>query len=103
MSIEFISFYILANYLEKNILTDSNFILVCFLIQVVAWGVQFIGHGVFERKRPALLDNLLQVFIAPIFVMLEYLFLLGFCKDLQQEIKKKILARVGSTSTDKTK
>lgn len=92
MTIEFVAFYMGANYLEKNILTSSNFLITCILIQVVAWGVQFIGHGI-EGKRPALVDNLFQIFIAPIFVMLEYLFMLGICKDLEAEIQRKIKER----------
>jgi 2-hydroxy fatty acid dioxygenase len=33
---------------------------------------QFVGHGVFEGRQPALLDNLFQAFfMAPIFVLLE--------------------------------
>lgn len=40
-------------------------------VHCVAWTLQFIGHGVFERRKPALLDNVLQVFAAPIFVTLE--------------------------------
>ena len=28
-------------------------------IHVTAWIAQFLGHGVFERRAPALLDNLL--------------------------------------------
>ncbi|KAJ7943443.1 YGL010w-like protein [Quillaja saponaria] len=42
--------------------------------QLVCWTGQFIGHGVFEKRAPALLDNLVQAFImAPFFVLLEAL------------------------------
>jgi len=27
-------------------------------VHVFAWVMQFIGHGVFEKRAPALLDNL---------------------------------------------
>ena len=47
------------------------------------------------------MDNLFQVFIAPIFVMLEYLFFLGFAKDLEKEIQKKYREREASTKTKK--
>jgi uncharacterized membrane protein YGL010W len=40
--------------------------------QLLCWTGQFIGHGVFEKRAPALLDNLLQAFLmAPFFVLLE--------------------------------
>ncbi|KAF2619643.1 hypothetical protein F2Q68_00042180 [Brassica cretica] len=42
--------------------------------QLLCWTGQFLGHGVFEKRAPALLDNLLQAFLmAPFFVLLEVL------------------------------
>ncbi|KAK9935123.1 hypothetical protein M0R45_022237 [Rubus argutus] len=47
---------------------------VVLVAQIVCWTGQFIGHGVFEKRAPALLDNLAQAFImAPFFVLLEAL------------------------------
>jgi uncharacterized membrane protein YGL010W len=46
------------------------------------WAVQLLGHG-FEGRRPALVDNLLQIFNAPLFLTAEVLFLLGFRQDLR--------------------
>eukprot|EP00096_Caligus_rogercresseyi_P004490 TRINITY_DN1877_c0_g1_i1.p1 TRINITY_DN1877_c0_g1~~TRINITY_DN1877_c0_g1_i1.p1 ORF type:complete len:206 (+),score=10.30 TRINITY_DN1877_c0_g1_i1:41-619(+) len=54
-------------------------------VHVGAWILQFIGHGVFERRAPALLDNVFQAFItAPLFVLLEVMFYFGYKKDLYQ-------------------
>ncbi|CAH8391067.1 unnamed protein product [Eruca vesicaria subsp. sativa] len=42
--------------------------------QLLCWTGQFLGHGLFEKRAPALLDNLLQAFLmAPFFVLLEVL------------------------------
>ncbi|KAG8379203.1 hypothetical protein BUALT_Bualt07G0064200 [Buddleja alternifolia] len=42
--------------------------------QLLCWTGQFIGHGAFEKRAPALLDNLPQAFVmAPFFVLLEAL------------------------------
>ncbi|CAH2067238.1 unnamed protein product [Thlaspi arvense] len=42
--------------------------------QLLCWTGQFLGHGVFEKRAPALLDNLLQAFLmGPFFVLLEVL------------------------------
>jgi len=47
---------------------------VVLAAQLLCWTAQFIGHGVFEKRAPALLDNLLQAFLmAPFFVLLEVL------------------------------
>lgn len=46
---------------------------------VGGWVVQLVGHA-FEGRRPALADNLLQVFNAPLFLTVEVLILLGIRK-----------------------
>lgn len=56
-------------------------------INVVCWIAQFIGHGKFEGRAPALLDNLVQaLFLAPFFVWFEILFALGYRPDLKRRI-----------------
>jgi uncharacterized membrane protein YGL010W len=46
------------------------------------WAIQLIGHA-FEGRRPALADNLLQIFNAPLFLTVEVAFLLGLRQDLR--------------------
>ncbi|HKB39585.1 MAG TPA: Mpo1-like protein [Gemmataceae bacterium] len=46
------------------------------------WVVQLLGHGL-EGRRPALADNLLQVFNAPLFLAAEVALLLGLRQDLR--------------------
>ena len=61
---------------------------VLFLITFFGgWVIQFIGH-IFESRKPAFLDNILQVFAAPIFVLAETLVRLGRRPDLEQIINK---------------
>jgi uncharacterized membrane protein YGL010W len=47
---------------------------------VGGWIIQLVGHA-FEGRRPALADNLLQVFNAPLFLTVEVLLLLGIRKE----------------------
>lgn len=66
-------------------------------IHVVSWLAQFVGHGVFEGRAPALLDNLVQAFLlAPLFVWMEVLFYLGYRPELKaryhQSVEKEIAA-----------
>jgi len=57
--------------------------LLVFLAAFVAgWIIQLLGHY-WEGRRPALADNILQIFNAPLFLTAEVLFLLGFGKDLR--------------------
>jgi uncharacterized membrane protein YGL010W len=55
---------------------------------VGGWIIQLIGH-VFEGKRPALADNLMQIFNAPLFLTAEVAFLLGFRQDLRRAMERK--------------
>lgn len=64
---------------------------VALAVHVVCWIAQFVGHGAFEGRAPALLDNLVQaVFLAPMFVWLEVLFKLGYRKELQNRVDKRV-------------
>lgn len=61
----------LANYLTATYnRRKANTVAVG--VHVVCWILQFIGHGKFEGRKPALLDNLVQaLFLAPMFVWYE--------------------------------
>ncbi|HEY7758697.1 MAG TPA: Mpo1-like protein [Burkholderiales bacterium] len=48
---------------------------------VGGWILQLVGHW-FEGKRPALVDNIWQIFVAPLFLMVEALAMLGWKRDL---------------------
>ncbi|KAK2873500.1 hypothetical protein FQN49_002316 [Arthroderma sp. PD_2] len=71
-------------------------------VQAVAWILQFVGHGVFEGRAPALLDNLLQAFfLAPFFVWLEVLFFLGYRPELKSRIDKAVAKEVAKFNKEK--
>jgi len=60
-------------------------------IHFVAWIIQFAGHGVWEKRRPALTESLLQAFLmAPIFVVIELMFACGCREDLKDEIDRNM-------------
>ena len=54
---------------------------------VVGWILQFIGHY-YEGKKPAFVDDLVGLFVGPLFIMVELSFKLGFRKSLQQDIEQ---------------
>jgi uncharacterized membrane protein YGL010W len=65
------------------------------VVHIVCWIAQFIGHGVFEGRAPALFDNLIQaIFLAPMFVWLEMLFMLGYRRELQSRVQKAVEVEV---------
>lgn len=52
------------------------------------WIIQFVGH-VFEGRRPALIDNALQIFMAPPFLIAEVLFAMGLEKELAADLDQR--------------
>jgi uncharacterized membrane protein YGL010W len=52
------------------------------------WILQLVGHG-FEGRRPALADNLFQIFVAPIFLAAEAFFAFGYKPQLRRRIEER--------------
>ncbi|KAM3504800.1 hypothetical protein MY11210_008217 [Beauveria gryllotalpidicola] len=64
-------------------------------VHVLAWIAQFIGHVAFEGRAPALLDRLVQaLFLAPMFVWFEILFVMGYRPELQARVDKQVSAEI---------
>jgi len=63
---------------------------------VGGWILQLVGH-VFEGRKPALADNLFQIFVAPLFLVAEVFFALG----LKRDVLEKIEARLAGTNPAK--
>ena len=57
---------------------------------VGGWILQLVGHG-FEGRKPALADNLLQIFVAPIFLCAEIFFALGYKPELHCAVQEQAL------------
>ena len=75
----------------------SDFIKLAVGVHIMAWIAQFYGHGVHEKRAPALLDNLLQALVlAPFFVAFEIAFALGY----KPELKKSMDNRAGKNVRD---
>lgn len=71
-------------------------------IHIVSWILQFVGHGKFEGRAPALLDNLFQaIFLAPLFVWLELLFMLGYRPELKARVNKAVVIEVAKFRSQK--
>jgi uncharacterized membrane protein YGL010W len=62
-----------------------------FLVLFVGgWALQLWGH-VYEGRKPALADNLFQVFVAPIFLAAEVFFALGYKPQLHEAVQRRAL------------
>ena len=59
---------------------------------VLGWYMQLHpGHKIFEKRKPALLDGLVQSFAtAPLFVWFEVIFFFGLRTPLKQEMQRRV-------------
>ena len=62
------------------------------------WLLQLVGH-VFEGRKPALADNLFQIFVAPIFLAAEVFFALGYKRDVHDRVQARALGLRGAASS----
>jgi uncharacterized membrane protein YGL010W len=91
-----------ANYLTSTYGSSAN--TWAAAVHIVCWIAQFIGHGKFEGRAPALLDNLVQaLFLAPFFVWMEILFSLGYRPDLQRRVNKAVEEQIKKFREEKEK
>ena len=57
---------------------------------VGGWALQLWGHA-YEGRKPALVDNLFQIFVAPIFLAAEVFFALGYKPALHAAVQRRAL------------
>ena len=56
---------------------------------VVGWAIQFVGHY-YEGRKPAFVDDLVGLLVGPMFVVAEWLFMLGWNRPLLQAIEAEV-------------
>lgn len=89
-----------ANHLTYTYGMKANYIALA--VHVFSWLAQFVGHGIFEGRAPALLDNLVQaVFLAPFFVWFEVLFACGYRPELKARLDKSVEGEIAKVKTSK--
>jgi uncharacterized membrane protein YGL010W len=55
---------------------------ICAFLIVIGIAFQVIGHRLFERRQPALVDNPTHLLLGPMFVMAKLFIALGYRRDL---------------------
>lgn len=82
-----------SNHLTSTYGTTANYWALALF--TTSWIAQFVGHGAFEGRAPALFDNLVQAFVlAPFFVWMEILFYLGYRPELKGRVDKAVTQEV---------
>ena len=62
--------------------------------QALGWGGQIVGHLVYEGKKPAFVDNLVQALVsAPIFIVADVFFFFGFRRASAEALHAELAER----------
>jgi uncharacterized membrane protein YGL010W len=81
----------LAEYIARDADTGMAWLVVAVFF-IGGWVVQLVGH-VYEGRKPALVDNLFQIFVAPMFLAAEPIFALGLRRRLRDRVEACIRAQ----------
>ena len=77
-----VAWYAAASF--AGALGSAQAVWIAFLALFVGgWILQFVGHH-YEGKRPALVDNIFQAFIGPMFLVAETMVMMGRRTDLAE-------------------
>lgn len=82
--------------------TDANWL--ALYIHIASWIAQFVGHGAFEHRAPALLDSLVQALVlAPFFAVFEVFYFFGIRKGVIDRIDEMIKPEIEAFRAKKAK
>jgi uncharacterized membrane protein YGL010W len=74
---------VIVNYASPFSVWSTSIVLI-----FIGIGFQIIGHRLFERRQPALIDNPSHLLLGPMFVMAKLFIALGFRPDLAAIIER---------------
>ena len=78
-------------YLSNGEIGGFTFWQLAIYCHIFGWISQFIGHGIFEKRAPALVSNLFYTLLAPFFVTFEVLNLFGYKEGAEMD---KLYAKI---------
>jgi uncharacterized membrane protein YGL010W len=78
---------LVAGTIANHVSVAAVWIISVFLT-VVGWGLQIVGHQIYEKRQPALLDNPIHMLISPMYLFARLFVALGFRRDLATLLQK---------------
>lgn len=91
--------YVAGNIFLASLVSSMEYALwIAVATFILGWIIQFIGH-IYEKAKPAFLDDIMGLVIGPLFLMAEVYFYCGLEKELHDEItpmaieKRRLLER----------
>ena len=92
-------FYVVANIYLASLVSATEYALwIAIATFITGWVIQFIGH-IYEKAKPAFMDDIMGLVIGPLFLMAEVYFACGLEKQLHKDItpmaieKRRLLER----------
>jgi uncharacterized membrane protein YGL010W len=79
---------LLAAATIANHVSVASVWIITALLTIIGWALQIVGHQLFERRRPALLDNPIHMLISPMYLFAKLFVALGFRRDLAAVLQK---------------
>jgi uncharacterized membrane protein YGL010W len=86
---------VIVNYASAAGVWSASVVLI-----IIGIGFQIVGHRLFERRQPALMDNPSHLLLGPMFVMAKLFIALGFRHDLAAVIEPQPASRGASSYTE---
>jgi uncharacterized membrane protein YGL010W len=68
------------------VLSTTPWLIIGITLFVMGWAIQFLGHH-YEGRKPAFIDDISGLLIGPLFVVVEFGFLLGLGDKLKEQIE----------------
>lgn len=72
-------------YSSELVVHSEHPFIIAISLFVIGWVIQFVGHK-YEKAKPAFMDDLNQLLIGPFFLMAEVYFMMGWERDLEEQI-----------------
>jgi len=68
---------------------------IALIIHLLGWIAQFVGHGKYERRAPAIATNIVFAIMAPFFVLFEILSMLfAYKKAVKEDLDRHVCADI---------
>ncbi len=124
LSLSYGSYYVVAEWpgyagIIAALLIFGSYLASCSIMdkyeEGVAWNIgvwgfilgfaaQIFTHQVFEKRSPALVDNIFQAFVvAPLFVVMETMFMLGYRPEFRAKVQKQVDKNIKAYRAKKAK
>ena len=93
--------YIASQYFRSYVGPVNTFPFA-FILHMISWAAQIVGHMAFEKKSPAFMSSVVQAFTAgPFSTYLDSIFALGFFPKMKAKLARARVAALARKASAK--